>query len=107
MPQNRMEGGGCDSRRTGGFWTAEEAMLHVNCFELRAALFVLQSLYMAYKNTHIRLLSDNCATVTCINKSDSTTEKCNEVTREVWLWCIKMNNFVPAVHLPGSKTGSR
>ena len=57
----------------------------------------------AIKNTHIRLLSDNCTKVDCINKFGSTKEKCNDGTREIWLWCIKMNNFVQAVHLPGSK----
>ena len=62
-------------------WTAEEAMLHINCLELKAALFALQSLYMGHKNTQIRLLSDNCTTVACINKFGSTKEKCNDVTR--------------------------
>ena len=96
-------GGVCDGRRTRGSWTAKEAMLHINCLELKEALFALQSLCMGYKHTHIRLLSDNCTTVACINKFGSTKEKCNDVTREIWLWCIKMNNFVKAVHLPRSK----
>ena len=98
-------GGGrgvCDGRRTGGSWTAEENMLHINCFEVKSALFALRSLCAGYKK-YIRWLSDNCATVACINKFGGTQEKCNDVTREIWLWCIKMNNFVHAVHLPGSK----
>ena len=77
-------------------------MLHINCFEVKSALFALRSLCAGYKK-YIRWLSDNCATVACINKFGGTQEKCNDVTREIWLWCIKMNNFVHAVHLPGSK----
>ena len=34
----------CDGRRIGGSWPAEEVMLHLNCLELKAALFALQSL---------------------------------------------------------------
>ena len=78
-------------------------MLHTNFLELKAALIVLQSLCMGYKNTHIRLLSDNCTEVACIDKFGITKEKRNDVTREIRLWCIKMNNFIQAVHLPGSK----
>ena len=33
----------------------------------------------------------------------SELKKCNDVTREIELWCIKINNFVQVVHLPGSK----
>ena len=80
---SRTGGGACDGRRTRGSWTAKEAMLHINCLELKEALFALQSLCMGYKHTHIRLLSDICTTVACINKFGSTNEKCNDVTREI------------------------
>ena len=102
VASKRRGEGVCDGRRTGGSWTAEEAMLHINCHELKA-LLALQSLCMGYKNYHARLLSDTCISVACINKFGSTKEKCNDVTRGIWLWWLRINNFVQTVHLPGSK----
>ena len=98
----------CDGRRIGGSWPAEEVMLHLNCLELKAALFALQSLCMGYKHTHIRLLSDICTTVACINKFGSTNEKCNDVTREIWSWCLKMKKAGTSTSLAKvQKCGSR
>ena len=37
-------GGGMPSTTTGGMWTADETSDHINCLELKAALFALQSL---------------------------------------------------------------
>ena len=71
--------------------------MYTNCLEMKAALFALQSLSMGYKNIHTRLLSDSFTTVSIFG---SAKGKCNDVSKEIWLFCIKMNNFVQAVHLP-------
>ena len=37
------------------------------------------------------------------NRLGSTKELCNEVTRELWLWCIDRKIFATAAHLTGSE----
>ena len=38
-------GSECLGTTSGGMWTADEASDHINCLELKAALFALQSLW--------------------------------------------------------------
>ena len=59
-------GAECLGTTTGGMWTADEASDHINCLELKAALFALQSLCKYKINSHIQLQSDNSTTVACI-----------------------------------------
>ena len=28
-------------------------------------------------------------------------KKCNELAKEIWLWCFKNNYFISAAHIPG------
>ena len=94
-------GGECKGETTGGLWTGQEQESHINCLELKAALFTLQAFGKNLKSCHILLQSDNTTTVACINKMGSTKPECNNVAREIWLWCINTANWVTAVHLPG------
>ena len=32
----------------------------------------------------------------------STKPACNDIARDIWLWCLERHNFVSAVHIPGS-----
>ena len=59
-------GAECLGTTTGGMWTADETSDHINCLELKAALFALQSLCKEKFNSHIQLQSDNSTTVACI-----------------------------------------
>ena len=36
------------------------------------------------------------------NNKGSTKPACNDITRDIWLWCLERHNFVSAVHIPGS-----
>ena len=56
----------CLGTTTGGMWTADETSDHINCLELKAALFAWQSLCKEKFNPHIQLQSDNSTTVACI-----------------------------------------
>ena len=61
--QNGGGGGGAsrNKRKTQGRWTQEEASLHINISELKAALFALKSFAKVYQmtNTHVRFKIDN------------------------------------------------
>ena len=50
----------------------------------------------------IQLQSDNSTTVACINNNGSIKPACNDIARDIWLWCLERHNFVSVVHIPGS-----
>ena len=54
------------------------------------------------KDKNIQLKSDNSTTVACINNNGSIKPACNDIARDIWLWCLERHNFVSAVHIPGS-----
>ena len=52
---------------TGGNWSQEESLIHINVLELLAAYYTLASLCRDIKNTHIRLMVDNQTALAYIN----------------------------------------
>ena len=34
------------------------------------------------------------------NKGGIKPKKCNEIAKEIWLWCFKNNTFISAAHIP-------
>lgn len=94
-------GAECQGSTTGGMWTKEEAFEHINCLELKAAYFALKSLCRGLCHSYIQLLTDNSTTVACINNMGSTKVLCNDIARDIWLWCLSHSNCVTATHLPG------
>lgn len=94
-------GAECNGDTTGGMWTNVEAQSHINCLELKAALFALKVFCREMSDSHIQLMTDNSTTVACINHLGSTKTECNDIARNIWFWCLAKNNFVTATHLPG------
>ena len=90
-----------DSNKTGGLWTEEEKSQHINELELMAVLFGLKSLCDDIFDEDIKVMTDNSTTVACINKKGSTKTKCNDITRDIWLWCLAHRLCIMAVHIPG------
>ena len=68
-------------------------------FPFKAALFALQSLCKEKFNSHIQLQSDNSTTVACINNKGSAKPACNEIARDIWLWCLERHNFLQETNL--------
>ena len=74
----------------------------INCLELKAVLFALQSCCRDATNTHILIYSDNSTTVVSINKQGSThSTNCNNITRDIWVWAKDNSNWLSATHCPG------
>ena len=92
-----------ESTRTNGLWSVEEGLQHINELELLAVLFGLRSLCNEVFDRDIKVMTDNSTTVACINKKGSTKSRCNDITREIWLWCLAHRLFIMAVHIPGIK----
>ena len=90
--------------RTGGQLTEEEAVVHINCLEIKAVLLALQSFSTTLAGTHVRLEIDNTTAVSYINcMGGSRSKECNSLARQIWLWCIDNKIWVSATHMPGSK----
>lgn len=101
------QGWGCyiplSGSKFGGRWTWEESQRDINYLELRAVLLSLQATAEETRGIHILIHSDNTTTVVSINKQGSTHSRtCNNVAREIWLWAMKLDNWVSATYCPGS-----
>uniref|UniRef100_A0AC34FUL5 Reverse transcriptase domain-containing protein n=1 Tax=Panagrolaimus sp. ES5 TaxID=591445 RepID=A0AC34FUL5_9BILA len=99
-------GWGCafNGQKTGGRWNLEEAKLHINVLELRAALFGLQLACKGIKDVGIRLESDNISAIAYINKRGGTkSHDLLTAAQEVWKWALENRIYVIASHIPGIK----
>ncbi|XP_048584711.1 uncharacterized protein LOC116604102 [Nematostella vectensis] len=87
---------------TGGRWSPDEALFHINFLELKAIKLGLQSLCSHMCNTHIKVLFDNQTAVAYIRAMGGThSDLCNQMTREILLWCKQRNLWLTSSHLPG------
>ena len=89
-----------NNEETGGCWGTDD-VAHINVLELKAVLFGLKALCGSVRNETIKVYSDNSTTVSCVNRKGSAKEDCNEIARNIWLWCLEMDNKVIAMHIPG------
>lgn len=65
-------GATCRGKNTGGPWTTEEAIFHINYLELLAAFFALKSFASQVENASILLRLDNVTAIAFINKMGAT-----------------------------------
>ena len=92
----------CEIGKTGGHWDAVESLNHINVLELKAALLGLQCFAKDKKDIHIRLMMDNTTAVACVSKmGTSHSVLCNNVTQEIWAFCIERNIWVSSAFIPG------
>ena len=89
---------------TGGTWSAQEMMHHINYLELLAAFLAVQCFLKTENNITILLKLDNVTAVTFINWLGGTHSKplC-QLALAFWEWCIPRNLFLIAEHLPGQQ----
>ena len=91
----------CQGVRTGGPWSQTECQMHINLLELLAASLGIQSFAREKKNIHLKM--DNITALTYINKYGGTvTPELNQITKELWQWCLDKNITLQATHLAGT-----
>ena len=84
-----------DKKTTGGQYALDAKLL-------KAVLFGLKILCSHLRQTHIKMLSDNTATVCAINNMGSCKSLLSDQgVRRMWSWAIKRNIFITAAHIPG------
>ena len=91
----------CEQSRTGGQWSPQESVLHINNKELLAALFTLQSLCANVTNQNVQLQIDNTTAIAYINKQGGRKPLCNSLARKIWFWAIARSVRVSATFIPG------
>lgn len=84
--------------KTGRHWAQAEL---TNILELKAILMGLQSLCSDFRNTHIRLRSNNTTAVACINKCGGTKFNLHVVTERIFDWAQSRGIVLSAEHVRG------
>ncbi|CAB4040887.1 Hypothetical predicted protein, partial [Paramuricea clavata] len=58
-------------------------------------------------NTHIRIMCDNTTAVNVINHlghlGTSHSDICNNMTKQIWKWCIDKNRWLTVAYIPGKQ----
>ena len=97
-------GGVLDNIHIGGRWTPSEATHHINYLEMLAVFFALKAFQMQLCGKHVCVRIDNMTTVSDISKiGTSHSRKRNNLTRDIWNWCITHGIFLTAARIPGAE----
>ena len=97
---------GCnfDTHEIGGVWNVKEKALHINCKELLAVYYSLRSFKTYFQNKHVKIFSDSQVGVQIINNMRKTKSSiCNNVVKNIWLFCVKNKIWITAAHIPGAE----
>ena len=94
----------CLDKATGGAWDVTEQSYHINVRELIAIYYALRSFKNCCTHKHVKIYSDSTAAVGIVNKMGSSKSAlCNQICKNLWLFCDTHNIWVTAAHIPGSK----
>ena len=96
-------GGVCNGITARGMWSHIEKQYHINYLEIFACFLVIKSLCSSKSNVHIRCMIDNTTAIAYVNKMGGTKQKCNEITKQLWVWCLDRNIWLSAAHVPGKE----
>lgn len=95
-------GASCQDTSTGGPWSEEESLWHINCLELLAATLALKTFAKSKRGLSVLLKTDSSTVVAYINNQGGTVSKnLVSLTRKLWMWCLERNIHIQAQHLPG------
>ena len=97
-------GARCMKTSTGGRWSTQEAIHHINYLELLAAFLALKTFASNQLQKGLILLRiDNISAVTYINQKGGThSTQLSNLALEIWEWCLQHQLTIQAEHLPGS-----
>ena len=88
--------------QTGGRWSREEALHHINYLELLAAFLALQCFAKHCHNMTIQMRLDSVTAVTYINKLGGThSPLLCQLVLTIWDWCLQREIFLLAEQLSG------
>lgn len=89
-------------RKTQGCWGDNEMKLHINVKELLAASLGIKALAHDLEDCHIQVKIDNTTAVCYINNMGGThSVQCNDITKNLILWCKEKRIWLSACHIEG------
>ncbi|XP_040290011.1 uncharacterized protein LOC121002639 [Bufo bufo] len=95
-------GAHCNGVSTGGPWSAEESLLHINALELLAGSFAVRSFSNGIANACIKLRMDNISAVQYVNRLGGTrSATLARLAKDFWTFCLSKDIMVQAEYLPG------
>ena len=89
---------------TGEEWL-ENQEYHINYLKLKV-IFLAVMAYQRYwrGNRHIKTKSDNTSAIAYVNNMVViVSEKCNDLSKQIWDLCISEKMWISAVHTPGKQ----
>ena len=96
-------GGAFGDQATGGNWSSNEADMHINYLELKAAWFVIRTFLKDKNNIHVRLNVDNTTALAYLNNMGGKIASYNNLARKIWLWCLDRNIWLSAAYIPSAQ----
>lgn len=92
----------CDTKSTGGRWNEQEKDMHINALELLAIKYGLRCFEKDVTGRHIKLMCDNVCAVTYVkNMGGSRSRECNEIAKQIWIWCRNRDIELTITYIPG------
>ena len=93
--------------KTNGKWSEQEARMHINYLELKAAFLALQTFLKEKSHMTISLRIDNTTAIAYINNKGGTrSPQLLTLTLELWEWCQAKDILVMASHIAGKENTS-
>ena len=86
-------------RITGGHWSKEESLLHINMLEMKPALFAIQIYAKEFFNCTVHLNVDNTSTLFWINELTASNENIFKMVKTFRDICIQKNIWVKASYI--------
>ncbi|KHJ94801.1 reverse transcriptase [Oesophagostomum dentatum] len=92
----------CCGLKTGGRWSRDESLDHINLLELKAIYFGLKSFGKKWRDTTVLIESDNTAAIAYVKKRGGTKSKhMSTVAKQIWEWTLGKNIRLLVTHRPG------
>lgn len=97
---SRGWGVSCGSKTASGLWTTEEAKLHINTLELKAAFFGLKCFAKDLKKCDILLHIDNVTAISHINRLGGVQfSHLHSIAKKIWQWCEVRDLWIFATYI--------
>ena len=87
-------------------WTLPDASRHINSLELLAIFFALQSFIRSYDVKLIKVFCANTTAVIYINNMGGMIISFDELTVQIWQWCLGDHCMIEASYLPSRENYS-
>ena len=87
---------------SGGQWDQVEMDMHINFLELKAIEFGVKTFGLS--KAHVQVKCDNTTAISYINEMGGMqSQVCNNLAKEIWLWCKSRDIWISAAFIPGKE----